>query len=169
MLGVDARRVAAWGVGAGGHLAALLGTGARVQAVVDWSGIGDPSTLESDALACSTIDWNAPTSPASLLLGCAPSECPESAAAASPASYAAASDAPMMLMHGDADCVIAPNQSTRLYDSMKRAGADVTLRMVAGVGHDDAFWTTADAFAGVESFLDARLKSGPPHQRAVRH
>jgi len=34
-----------------------------VQAVVDRSSNGDPSTLESDALACSTIDWNAPTSP----------------------------------------------------------------------------------------------------------
>jgi acetyl esterase/lipase len=169
MLGVDAKRIAAWGVGAGGHLAALLGTGADVQAVVDWSGISDPSTLQSDALACSMLDWNAPTSPAALLLGCPPSQCPASTAAAAPSRFAAATAAPMLLMHGDADCFIAPSQSTHLYDAMKRAGADVTLRLLPGVGHDDAFWTTAAAFAEAEGFLDARLKGGSPRPRPVRH
>jgi acetyl esterase/lipase len=172
MLGLDVNRFIAWGTGAGGHLAALLGTGMgsndradRVQAVIDWSGIADPAALDRDALACSTIRWNAATSPVSQLIGCSAAECPASADATAPARYVAAGDAAMLLMHGAADCFVSPMQSERLYDSLKRAGVDATLRVYDDVGHGGAFWTSAAAYADVDAFLDRTMQ----RRRLARH
>jgi acetyl esterase/lipase len=175
-LNVDPNRIVAWGAGTGGHLAALLGTGlgaldaeSRVQAVVDWNGIADVTSLQSDSLGCGTTDWNAAGSPASQLIGCALQACPESANAAAPARYARAGAAPLLLMHGSADCLVAPRQSERLYDAWKSAGADATLRIIPFTGHDDAYWTSAAAFAEVDAFLDAKLQGTRGKGRAVRH
>lgn len=175
-LNVDPRRVVAWGAGAGGHLAALLGTGmndpdpaARVDAVIDWGGISDLASLQADAFGCSTIDWNTAASPASQLLGCALEACPDAADAADPARYAARDAAPMLLMHGSSDCFVAPRQSARLADALSRAGADVTLRIVDFAGHADSWWTSAAAFGEVDAFLDAKWKGGRGRSRAVGH
>lgn len=168
-LQIDPKRIAAWGAGAGGHLAALLGTRGDVQAVIDWSGIADPATLQADALGCGTIDWNAPTSPAALLIGCSPADCPGSAAAAAPARHARRGNPPMLLMHGTADCFISPAQSENLHDALIQAGVDATLRLVGGIDHDSPFWSSPDAFAEVESFLERNLKPGQTRGRAVRH
>jgi acetyl esterase/lipase len=168
-LNVDPKRIAAWGTGAGGHLAALVGTRGAVQAVIDWSGIADPATLQADALGCSTIDWNAPTSPTALLIGCSPNDCPDSAAAAAPARYARRGNPPMLLMHGGTDCFISPAQSENLYGALTHAGVDATLRTVDGIDHDSPFWSSAAAFAEVESFLERSLKPSEARGRAVRH
>jgi acetyl esterase/lipase len=165
-LNLDGNRFIAWGTGAGGHLAALLGTGmgtsdddaSRVQAVIDWSGIAEPSALDRDALACSTMQWNAATSPVSQLIGCSVADCPASAEAAAPARYAGAGDAAMLLMHGSADCFVSPMQSERLYDSLTRAGVDATLRVYDSVGHGGAFWTSAAAYADIDAFLDRTIQ-----------
>lgn len=111
MLGVDPKRFVAWGTGAGGHLVALLGTCGDVQAVVDWGGIADLPPLQADALGCSTIDWNTPASPASLLIGCPVAQCSDAAAAASPARQAGKGGPPVLLMHGSGDCFVSPLQS----------------------------------------------------------
>lgn len=172
-LNIDPNRVAAWGTGAGGHLAALLGAGfggnapdSRVQAVVTWGAIADPATLSDDALACGTIDWNAATSPAATLLGCSPRACSAPAEAAATAAHAGAGDAAMLVMHGANDCVVGPRQSQRLYEALQRAGVDATLKVLDGVGRDDAFWTSSDAFGEVRTFLDDQFSGA--RRRAVR-
>ncbi|HEX9982925.1 MAG TPA: Ig-like domain repeat protein [Thermoanaerobaculia bacterium] len=172
-LNIDPNRFAAWGVGAGGHLAALLGTGmgsessdARVQAVVVWGGIADPSTLQTDAAGCSTMNWNAATSPASVLFGCSPQLCSASSEGAAAGRHAGAGDAPMLLMHGANDCFVSARQSERLYEALRNAGVDATLRVVDGVGHDGEFWTS-EAFTEVQSFLETRL-TGSSRRRAAR-
>lgn len=173
-LNVDPARFAAWGIGAGGHLATLLGTttgpdaaDGRVQAVVAWGAIVDPSTLQADAAGCSTIDWNAVTSPVSVLLGCAPQGCSASASAAAADRHASASDASMLLMHGANDCFVSARQSERLHTALRSAGADATLRIIDGVGHDGQFWLS-NAFSDVQSFLDARLKPSTRRRTAGR-
>jgi len=168
-LNIDPKRIAAWGAGAGGHLAALVGTRGTVQAVIDWSGIADPATLQADALGCSTIDWNAPTSPTALLIGCSPADCPAYAEAAAPARYARRGNPPMLLMHGGADCFISPAQSENLYSALTHAGVDATLRTVDGIDHDSSFWSSDAAFAEVENFLTRSLKPAETRGRPVRH
>jgi acetyl esterase/lipase len=176
-LDVDSRRIVAWGIGTGAHLATLLGTGydgtsdsaSRVHAVIAWGGISDLSTLQTDAYRCSTMSWNAPSSPASQLIGCSPQQCPAMAEATAPARYANAGDAPMLLMHGSTDCFVGPRQSERLHDALKRAGVDVTLRIIDFTGHNDSCWTSAAAFTEVDAFLDAKLKEGSGRRRGARH
>lgn len=174
-LNIDPKRVAAWGTGAGGHLAALLGTGfdgadPAVQAVVNWGGISDLSSLQADAYACSRTVWNAAGSPASQLIGCPLEQCSAAAEATAPARYGNAGDAPMLLMHGSADCFVAPRQSERLYDALRRVGVDVTLRIIDFAGHDDAYWLSAAAFDEVDAFLAEKLaEEDKGRRRTVRH
>jgi acetyl esterase/lipase len=172
-LGVDGSRIAVWGTGTGAHLAALLGTessdaATRVQAVVAWGAISDLTSLQSDALGCGPFDWNALDSPVAQLIGCAPDQCPDLAAAASPVRHANAGDAPILLMHGAADCLVAPRQSERFHDALRAVGVDATLRIIDFAGHDDAFWTSAAASAEVDAFLDAKLQGDDGRRRSVR-
>jgi hypothetical protein len=69
---IDPERIAVWGFGSGGHLAALLGTAgngtlddpslgnggyaSNVQAVVSWAAPYDLARLNADAASCSTVD-----------------------------------------------------------------------------------------------------------------
>ena len=75
----------------------------------------------------------------------------------------------MLLMHGGVDCFISPAQSENLYSALIHAGVDGTLRTVAGIDHDSPFWSSAAAFAEVESFLERSLKPAEVRGRAVRH
>jgi len=76
----------------------------------------------------------------------------------------------MLLMHGDADCFISPAQSESLYGALTHAGVDATLRLVGGIDHDSTFWSSAAAFAEVESFLERSLKPAAEGRgRTVRH
>ncbi|HEY8078976.1 MAG TPA: prolyl oligopeptidase family serine peptidase [Labilithrix sp.] len=45
---------------------------------------------------------------------------------------------PVLLVHGEADATSPIRQSTMLFDAMKRAGFDVELERVAGMGHEGA-------------------------------
>lgn len=163
-LNVDATRISAWGAGAGGHLATLLGAGmtdARIDAVVAFGAISNPATLQSDAPACTAIDWNAALS---ALLGCSPAACPATADAAAAAMYAGAGDAALLLMHGAHDCAVGPQQSQRLYDAVRLAGGRATLHVVEGAGHDVG--ASGDAIAEAGAFLDAAFS--PSRRRTVR-
>ena len=172
---LDPQRIAAWGVGAGAHLAALLGTtgdvaalddradgnggvSSRIQAVVDWSGIADLNQLQTDGSGCGqNIDA---VSAASRLIGCSPSACSQKAIDASPLAYISADDPPFLIMHGGADCFVAASQSRQFESALELAHVPVTLHVITDVGHASGFWSTSDAFAVVDEFLDANLKGG---------
>lgn len=179
---LDAQHVGVWGNGAGAHLAALLGTAgdftapegdipflSNVQAVVDWNGASQLTSLNADSSSCQAIDHDAATSPESLLLGCALQSCAGSAIDASPLTYVRASDAPFLLMHAGNDCYIPTAQSQKLYTALSSAGVDATIHIYDSVAHVDPFWSSADAFAVVDAFLDAKLKVHPSRARGVRH
>ena len=76
-----------------------------------------------------------PTSPESLVVGCAIQECLGVAAAASPLSYIDGSEPPMAIFHGTHDPLLPPGQSQSLYEGMRDAGVDVSLALVDGSGH----------------------------------
>ena len=168
-LGLDADRVAAFGVSAGAHLAVLLGVLERrpgVRAVVDWAGPIDIATVGADLAArpdCAGA-WSYPEDPASFwatLVGGPVSSQPVVAAAADPINHLAAADPAtlprFLLAHGDRDCTVPLRQSERFAAAMRAVGrADaVELRVVAG-GHVRQFPRDSELVAAM-AFLDAAL------------
>lgn len=168
---LDPTRFALWGIGAGGHLAALAGTTSDVQAVVTWYAQTDFLRLNAQALeACgeTPIDHDAATSPESLLLGCPVPSCPDAAAEANPATHASPDDPPFLIMHGDGDCEVPLAQAILLYDALRAAGADARLHVVPGGLHGGALWQTPATLEAVDAFLDELLMNPRSKRRAVR-
>lgn len=174
--GIDPDRVAVWGSSAGGHLVALLGvTGdvpalegtlgvtnqsSRVQAVVNFFGPANLLTMGAQSGPDSRIRHDAPDSPESELIGGAVQENAEKARAASPVTHVSPGDAPMLLVHGDADPLVPVQQSRELHEALRKAGVDSTLRVVPGGGHGNNF-PGRELANEVDAFLERVLKPGP--------
>ncbi len=54
---------------------------------------------------------------------------------ASPVTYVSRGAPPFLILQGDTDTTVPPNQSQLLYDRLKAAGVDATLVMVKNAGH----------------------------------
>ncbi|HET6407680.1 MAG TPA: alpha/beta hydrolase, partial [Chthoniobacteraceae bacterium] len=148
--GIDGGRIGAFGSSAGGHLVALLGVSAdrkewevgdhldqssQVQAVCDWFGPTNLLTMGAQSGPNSRLDHDAPDSPESKLIGAHVPKAPDKASAASPLSYVTSDDAPMLIVHGDADPVVPVKQSETFYAALEKAGVKATLHIVKGGGH----------------------------------
>jgi acetyl esterase/lipase len=164
---LDVTRVALWGEGAGGQLAALAGvtcgvapfeppaaTGGTedaasvcVQAVIDWYGATDLQNLaadnlgQPDAAGFKPVDSSdfqpPPASDEGSFLGCEPALCPPMAARlASPLAFITATSPPFLIQHGEDDKVIAPRQSQRLHEALRKAGVPAELITYPNVGHN---------------------------------
>lgn len=160
--GIDTSHIGVWGFGAGGHLAALLGTtatdGDSVQAVVDWAGPTD-LTLTSP---CGRL-----ASDAAALLGCG-NDCTAAAAAANPATFASADDPPFLIVHGAMDCAVLPEHALRLQAALHDAGLAPLLDIEQDLGgYDDPAWNSPDLLAAVDAFLDQQLR--PLTKRRASH
>ena len=148
--GFDPDRIGVWGSSAGGHLVALLGvTGdvkefdrgenagvsSRVQAVVDFFGPADLLTMGAQSGANSRINHDASDSPEAKLIGGTLQENKTQARRASPITYVSKDDAPMLIVHGDADPLVPLAQSETFLVALKAAGVDASLYVVKGGGH----------------------------------
>jgi acetyl esterase/lipase len=166
--GLDPGRVGAWGVSAGGHLAALLGTSggvaavedlaqghptqsSRVQAVVDWSGPADLELIPPG---------RALDAPEARLLGCLPVDCPDRARLASPLTFIDPGDPPFLIQHGTADTTVDYHHSEHLHAALLAAGVRSTLTLLPGAEHVDLAFVTPQNLAIVEGFLDETLRAG---------
>ncbi len=124
-----------------------------VQAVCDWAGPTDLSSLSSQQTADSKLDFNDPAGPVAILLG---GVTPEKCFNASPVSYISADDPPLFIAHGDEDDVVPPAQSKEMYEKVKAAGLPVELALEHGEGHA---LSSADALRRSLEFFDKFLKN----------
>jgi len=168
--GLDANHFGVWGSSAGGHLAALIGTSgdaegfdtgenmevsSRVQAVCDYYGPSDFMTMGT----VPGFEMHARAdSPEAALLGGSAAEKPEAAKAASPVSYATPDDPPFLIVHGDSDRTVPPDQSRRMDAALRKAGVETGLIILPGAGHVGAAFATPEMTKKVAVFFDSHLK-----------
>ncbi|MFI6982911.1 alpha/beta hydrolase fold domain-containing protein [Embleya sp. NPDC050154] len=131
-LGIDTRRTVVWGESAGGHLASLLAlthTDPRPAGAVVWYAPGDLTTARG------RFTPEDATTPEALLLGAAPAAVPERAHAAGPLAHVHPGAPPFLLVHGDADTLVACSHSESLASALDQVGAPVDLWTVPGADH----------------------------------
>jgi len=155
---IDPNRIGAYGSSSGGHLASLLGTTdspgdpanadpverqpAKVRAVVALFPPTDLRTLRGErGLAHIALMGFLYQDPADRPPGAVREDETENIqyARASPVTHVTPDDAPMLLMHGDADDVVPIDQSTTLEAALKSAGVEVRFIRVPGGGHGENF------------------------------
>jgi acetyl esterase/lipase len=190
---LDPTAIGLWGSSAGAHLALSTAFAASadgphrlpgVRAVVAGYPPTDLLRLNDDALPGGALAVDA-SDPAWGLLGGPPADHAEAAAEASPARQVHAGVPPVLLLHGDADVLIGPAQSRRLYDALLAARAEAHLLLVHGADHGflntgdwelnpstatvlssrtpDTEHTTVLTPALVERFFDRHLRTDPWH------
>jgi acetyl esterase/lipase len=168
-----------FGVGgdsSGGHLAAFVGTSgdvkemegdlgnpgvsSRVQAVVDWFGPTDFTLMASQSGPRSMIQHDNANSPESNLLGGPVQEKRDLAKTANPLTYVNKDCPPFLIMHGDNDQVVPLGQSVILAKALVDAGVEVTMKTIAGAGHEGPQFRSAESQRLVGEFLNRHLKDG---------
>jgi acetyl esterase/lipase len=163
---LDPDHIGVWGISAGGHLVALLGTTAgvkefegrggnldqssRVQCVLDWFGPTELTTMG--------VEGDPPGSPVALLIGGPAQQNKEKARKASPLTYVTKNAAPFLIMQGDKDDIVPLRQSQLLAEALKKAGVEVTLKVVKGNGHGGPGFSSPENQKLIEAFFDKHLR-----------
>jgi acetyl esterase/lipase len=162
---LDPDRIGVWGSSAGGHLVAMLGTtggvkdlegnagnldqSSRVQCVVDWFGPTDMANMGRQA--------DKPGTPVAKLIGGPVQENLEKARRASPLTYVSKDAAPFLIMHGDKDNTVPLGQSEVLAEALKKAGVEVTLRVIKDNGHGGPGFNSPESRKQIEDFFAKHL------------
>ena len=171
-LGLRTERLGIWGASAGAYLGSLLALTAddsgfegtvggnleessAVQAVVHWFG-------QVDLLAAgSRTDVEARLLPfafeAGLLGVGSTAEAADRARDVGLLSRVSAGAPPFLLVHGDRDHVVAPSESQALHDALSRAGADTTLMVLGGAGHEGPEFNRPETLAMTAAWLRSTL------------
>jgi len=170
-LGVTADRLGIVGTSAGGHLAALVGvTGGDerlegavgshgdatsvVQCVVSFYGAGNLQSILAQSRPEAVPMREAALR---LLLGGTPDERAALAALASPITHLDAHDPPLLLIHGDADPQMPPEQSDELHRAAATAGCSSQLMSIHGGRHGGPEFHDAPTTSTVTTFLRKHL------------
>ena len=167
---LDADNIGVWGASAGGHLSALLGTSAdvdalegkvggnldydsRVQAVCDFFGPADLTVL---ARWAELADGHG-KSVLHQFIGGTLAEKGRQYRQASPVTHVTADDAPFLIVHGTEDRIVPVDQSQRLHAALTKAKVPSTLEIVKGAGHGPGIMTRQMG-EKVRKFFDRHLK-----------
>jgi len=168
--GYDAGRIGLIGISAGGHLVTLLGTSGGVKELEgDVGGNLDRSSrVQAVVNMCGPSDFiraierkprkDDPGQSVHLLLDGTVDERPDRARAASPVTHITDDDAPLRIVHGDADKTVELDQSQHLHDLYKQAGLEVTLDVVKGGNHVPGGFWDKDRRKAMLAFFAAHLR-----------
>jgi dipeptidyl aminopeptidase/acylaminoacyl peptidase len=136
------------------------GVSSRVQAVVDWFGPTDFTAMAQQSSRGSMIQHDDANSPESMLLGGPVQQKRDAAKTANPLTYVDKNDPPFLIMHGDNDTLVPLGQSVMLAKALIDAGVEVTMKTLAGAGHEDMQFRNAENQRLIEEFLSRKLKPG---------
>ena len=170
--GLDANRIGVWGVSAGGHLAALLGTtgytkefdvgehldqSSAVQCVCDLFGPADLPNIFEDAQLEGRLRGEQAT--VRKFLGGDLRDKMDLAFKATPTFHVNKSSAPFLIFHGDKDMIVPVRQSERLHEELKKAGVESEYVVVKDAGHGAVGFLTPEVLEKIERFFAKHLKS----------
>ena len=163
--GFDKNRFAVIGFSAGGHLASLVGLSKNNNI----SAFFMPGTSKSFSFKA-VVDFYGPAelimfpgagdakSPEALLIGAAPLDRPDLAKTASPVTYVDKDDPPFLIIHGEKDELVSPNQSRLLSSWLKLSGVPKELIIVKEAPHFGVMFDSDEIRNKVVSFLRMQLK-----------
>ena len=176
---LNPEKIATWGGSAGGHLAALAGTSAdvealedlsmgnekissRVQAVVDWFGPINFNNMDAQFKVSGKgrTDHDEANSPESQLIGKKITEAKDLVSNANPATYITKDDPPFFIEHGKEDNLVPTEQSINFAADLEKVlGKDkVTLNVLPDTKHGGRQFEAAENLDLVFKFLDKYLK-----------
>jgi acetyl esterase/lipase len=164
---LDKDRFALIGFSAGGHLASLLGLsnnnnvkafyadgkkpGFKIKLVLDFYGPSDLLTLKGN-------DLKDPRNPITLLLGGTVADNTVKAKKASPVTYVDKNDPPFLIVQGEKDESVNPDQSISLSKHLKDAGVKNDLIIVPNAPHYGVMFDAPDIRQKVFEYLSEFLK-----------
>jgi dipeptidyl aminopeptidase/acylaminoacyl peptidase len=92
------------------------------------------------------------------LIGGTPAERPEQSNLASPVHFVGPGDAPLLLIHGEKDPIVDPQQAVQLHRAYQDANLESSLMMIPETGHTDLSTKDPKLRARVEQFLAQHMR-----------